>query len=244
MLRCFTHKLRKGAGGRAHALALTAVHCTLGSENREQARSGLGIEAQRQAVRDFLNGGQWELLKEFVEVESGKRNSRPELAKAMATARAYGATLLIAKLDRLGRNAHFLIGLREAGVDFVACDNPQANRLTIGILALVAEQERDAISERTKAALRAAKARGTKLGNPNGAAHLAGLGNSEAVSAVREQARAFAARVSPIIAALRAEGLSANAIASEMTARGIPTARAASQWTARAVLNVEARGFA
>ncbi len=207
----------------------------------QQGRSGLGLEAQRAACASFIASTPGAtLLSEHVEVESGKRNDRPALAKAMAEARLYGATLLIAKLDRLGRNAHFLIGLKEAGVDFIACDNPQANRLTIGILALVAEQEREAISERTKAALRAAKARGTKLGNPKGAAHLRGLGNARAVVAVREQASAFAARVSPIIADLRARGLSANAIAGELDARGVPTARGG-KWTARAVLNADAK---
>ena len=133
-----------------------------------QGRSGLGLEAQRKAVADFLNGGNWSLVAEFTEVESGKKNERPQLAAALAAARIHGATLVIAKIDRLSRNAHFLLGLKEGGVDFVAVDLPSANRLTVGIMALVAEQEREAISARTKAALEAAKARGTKLGNPNG----------------------------------------------------------------------------
>jgi DNA invertase Pin-like site-specific DNA recombinase len=159
----------------------------------------------------------------------------------MAEARLYGATLLIAKLDRLSRDAHFLIGLSRSDlVDFVACDNPHANKLTVGIMALIAEQEREATSTRTKAALQAAKARGTKLGNPKGAAHLAGRGNAEAVATVREQAASFAARIMPIIAELEAQGFSANAIAGEMDARRIPTARGG-KWTARAVLNVKAR---
>jgi DNA invertase Pin-like site-specific DNA recombinase len=163
----------------------------------------------------------------------------------MAEARVYGATLLIAKLDRLSRDAHFLIGLSRSDlVDFVACDNPQANKLTVGIMALIAEQEREAISARTKAALQAAKARGTKLGNPNGAAHLAGRGNEEAKAAVTAKAKAFAARVAPIIAEIEAKTPSANAVARELTARGIPTARGTPDkpgaWTARAVLNAKA----
>jgi len=213
----------------------------------QQGRSGLGLEAQRSACEAFIASTPGAtLLSEHVEVESGKRNDRPALAKAMAEARLYGATLLIAKLDRLSRDAHFLIGLSRSDlVDFVACDNPSANKLTVGIMALIAEQEREATSTRTKAALQAAKARGTKLGNPNGAAHLAGLGNAPAMAAVQTQARAFASRVAPIIADLRARGLSANAIASEMNARGIPTARGAGgKWTARAVLNAETKGAA
>src|ERR1043166_3975169 len=114
-----------------------------------QGRSGLGIEAQRQAVDDFLNGGNWKLVKEFVEVESGKKADRPELAKAFQLCRLIGAKLVIAKLDRLSRDAHFLLGLEKAGVDFVAADMPAANRLTVGIMAMVAEEERRLISART-----------------------------------------------------------------------------------------------
>ena len=134
-----------------------------------QGRSGLGLEAQRQAVEDFLNGGNWQLVKEFVEVESGKKADRPQLAKAFQLCRLIGAKLVIAKLDRLSRDAHFLLGLEKAGVDFVAADMPQANRLTIGIMAVMAQHEREMISERTKAALAAAKRRGVKLGGDRGA---------------------------------------------------------------------------
>ncbi len=191
----------------------------------KQGQSGLGLEAQRAACEAFIASIPGAtLLSEHLEVES--------------------ATLLIAKLDRLGRDAHFLIGLSRSDlVDFVACDNPHANKLTVGIMALIAEQEREAISARTKAALQAAKARGTKLGNPNGAACLAGLGNVEARAAVTAKANAFASRVRPIIAEIEVKTPSANAIAREMNARGIPTARNG-QWTAKAVLNVKARGAA
>src|ERR1700675_3411066 len=129
-----------------------------------QGKSGLGLEAQRKAVEDFLNGGNWQVAKEFVEVESGKKADRPELAKAFQACRLFGAKLVIAKLDRLSRDAHFLLGLEKAGVDFVAADMPNANRLTVGIMAMVAEEERRMISKRTKDALAAAKKRGTKLG--------------------------------------------------------------------------------
>src|SRR6476620_4507750 len=127
----------------------------------QQGRSGLGLEAQRQGVADYLDGGAWTLVAEYTEVESGKRADRPELAKALAACRAHRAVLVIAKLDRLSRNAAFLLNLRDAGVEFVAADMPDANRLTVGIMAMVAEDEADRISARTTAALAAAKARGT-----------------------------------------------------------------------------------
>src|SRR5215203_4343370 len=134
----------------------------------KQGKSGLGLDAQRKAVEDFLNGGRWELIDEFVEVESGKRDDRPKLAEAMARCRLHKATLVIAKLDRLSRDAHFLLGLQKelqrSGLRFVAADMPEANELTVGIMAVVAQAERKAISQRTKDALAAAKARGKKLG--------------------------------------------------------------------------------
>ena len=134
---------------------------------KRQGESGLGLEAQRKAVSDFLNGGNWKLVEELVEVESGKHDhNRPALHKALEACKVYGATLVIAKLDRLSRDAHFLLGLQKAGVKFVAADMPEANEMVVGIMALVAQAERRMISERTKAALQAAKARGVKLGNP------------------------------------------------------------------------------
>jgi DNA invertase Pin-like site-specific DNA recombinase len=135
---------------------------------QKQDRSGLGLAAQRQAVADFLNGGDWKIVGEFTEVESGKKSDRPELARALAMCRLYCARLVIAKLDRLSRNAHFLLGLQESGVEFVAADMPNANQLTVGIMAVVAQDEAKRISERTKAALQAAKQRGTKLGDFRG----------------------------------------------------------------------------
>src|SRR5712671_2856281 len=129
-----------------------------------QGRSGLGLDAQRQAVADYLNGGTRSLLREFVEVESGKLNTRPELEQALHLCKVTGATLVVAKLDRLSRNAAFLMTLRDSGVQFVAADLPEANTMTVGVMALVAQHEREAISVRTKAALAAAKARGRKLG--------------------------------------------------------------------------------
>src|SRR6266550_4520689 len=131
-----------------------------------QGRSGLGLEAQREAVARHVGGASGRIIAEFEEIESGKKNDRPKIAAAISTSRLKRATLVIAKLDRLARNVAFVSNLMESGVDFVACDNPHATRLTIHILAAVAEHEREMISERTKAALAAAKARGVKLGNP------------------------------------------------------------------------------
>ena len=134
----------------------------------KQGRSGLGLEAQQEAVRSYLNGGSWQLVAEVVEVESGKRNDRPKLAEALRLCRLHGATLIIAKLDRLARNVAFISNLMESGVEFTAVDFPQANRLTVHILAAVAEHEAKAISTRTKDALAAAKARGKRLGGDRG----------------------------------------------------------------------------
>src|ERR1700757_4487704 len=131
----------------------------------KQGRSGLGLDAQRKAVADYLDGGKWELVGEFTEIETGKRADRPELERAIAACKKHRARLIIAKLDRLSRNVAFISALMERKVDFIAVDNPTATKFTIHILAAVAEHERDAISKRTTEALAAAKARGVKLGN-------------------------------------------------------------------------------
>ena len=131
-----------------------------------QGVNGNGMAAQRRAVEDYLNGGRWKLVGEFTEVESGKRSDRPELEKALTACRKNKAKLVIAKLDRLSRNVHFISGLMERKVDFVACDMPSANAFMINVYAAVAQEERRMISDRTKAGLAAAKARGVKLGGP------------------------------------------------------------------------------
>lgn len=131
---------------------------------QRQGQSGLGIEAQRVAVEQFLLGSGGTLVAEYVEVESGSGKARPILVQSIAQAKAVGATLLIAKLDRLGRNVAFVSSLMEGGVEFVAADAPYANRLMLHVLAAFSEHERSLISDRTKAALAAAKARGVCLG--------------------------------------------------------------------------------
>jgi DNA invertase Pin-like site-specific DNA recombinase len=203
----------------------------------KQGRSGLGLEGQRSAVMEYLNGGSWSLAAEFTEVESGKNDDRPELAKAMNLCRLTGATLVIAKLDRLSRDAHFLLGLEKAGVDFIAADMPTANRLTVTIMAAVAEAERKMISDRTKAALAAAKARGTKLGGWRGGPVVDSAAGRKAVV---EAADGFAAQVGPMIQEMQGHGLSLHRIGAALTERGIRTARGG-VWTARSVSNVLAR---
>src|SRR6476619_6684384 len=167
----------------------------------KQGRSGLGLEAQRTAIEDFLNGGSRKLIAEYVEVETGKNDDRPELKKALHRAKVTGATLVIAKLDRLSRNLRFIAELQESRVKFVCADMPDANELTIHIFASLAQHERKVISERTKRALQAAKARGQQLGNPNGARALqrARKGNKAAVAELRAKADRHAQDVLPII---------------------------------------------
>lgn len=206
-----------------------------------QSRSGLGLEAQRTAVTDYLNGGSWTVCGEFVEVESGKSDAnRPQLQKAIQACRIYGAKLLIAKFDRLSRDAHFLLGLEKAGIEFVATDNPHANRLTVGIMALVADEERRAISARTKAALAAAKARGVKLGGDRGVIPTAEA-QAKGGAAVKTKAMERAADLLPVIAEIRAAGAtSLRQVANALNARSIPTARGGS-WSPSQVLRVERR---
>jgi DNA invertase Pin-like site-specific DNA recombinase len=201
-----------------------------------QGRSGLGLDAQRQAVQDYLNGGRWKLIAEHTEVETGKRNDRPELLKALAACRVHGATLVVAKIDRLSRNAAFLLTLRDAGVEFVAVDMPDANRMTVGIMACVAEHEREAISARTKAALDAARRRGVQLGNP---AHLdqsaRRLGTIASGRVRRARAVQRAADLAPTIAELRRSGASSlRALAEGLNRQCVPATRGG-PWTAAQV---------
>jgi DNA invertase Pin-like site-specific DNA recombinase len=191
-----------------------------------QGKSGLGLEAQREAVAAYLNGGRWALVGEFTEVESGKRNDRPQLAAALAACKKLKAKLVIAKLDRLGRNLAFIATLMESGVEFVAVDNPHANKLTVHILAAVAQHEREMISERTKVALAAAKRRGKRLGNPK-----LPEAAKRGTAAVKANARRFAANVRPIIDEIIAAGaMSHNAIAAKLNERNVRTARGGA-WT-------------
>lgn len=209
-----------------------------------QGRSGLGLEAQQRTVRDFLNGGAWHLVREFTEIESGRRCDRPVLAQAMAACRVHRAKLVIAKLDRLARDAHFLLGLQKAGVDFIACDVPTVHRLTVGMLALVAEEEARAISARTKAALAAAKARGVKLGAPGAsvAPADAARGRAASVAARSAAASARAKDLASVVARLRTEGAGTlSAIAAGLEELSVPAPRRGGRWQPTQVARLLAR---
>ena len=205
----------------------------------KQGRSGLGEAAQRAAIDVFCASRGCEPLGEYREIESGKRDDRPELAKALHHAKVTGATLVIAKLDRLSRNMAFLATLQDAGTKFIAADMPEANELTIHIMAAMAQAERKAISKRTKEALAAAKARGQKLGNPMGAKAFGPYqGNKAAVTAIKAKAKAFASDVMPIIEEIQAGGhTSLRAIGAELNDRGIVTARGG-KWGPQSVSDV------
>ena len=177
----------------------------------KQGKSGLGLDAQRRAVLDYLDGGKWDLVYEFTEVETGKRADRPELAKAILACKKHRARLIIAKLDRLSRNVAFISALMERKVDFVCCDNPTATKFTIHILAAVAEFEREAISKRTKEALAAAKAKGKRLGN-----------YQRIAEAKQKATTARAEAVRPAITSTL--HLSATATAADLNRRNVPTA--------------------
>lgn len=210
-----------------------------------QGISGLGLEAQRQAVTQYLNGGHWTLAQEVVEVESGKRNDRPAIAEALRLCRLHRATLIIAKLDRLARNVHFISSLMEAGVEFVACDFPQANRLTVHILAAVAEHEASMISARTKAALAAAKARGKNLGGLRGKPErmkpMASKGNAASTEARKLTASKRTADLLPVIEGLKSEGvLTLLGLAAKLNERGI-TAPRGGLWTAAQVARLKSK---
>ena len=193
---------------------------------QRQGQSGLGLEAQRAAVAGY------NIAAEYTEIESGKKSQRPQLAAALAEAKRTGATLLIAKLDRLARNVHFITGLLEAGVPILCADMPEADRTFLQMAAVFAEWEGRRISERTKAALAAAKQRGTRLGSPDPA-----KGGSATAGIRRDATAKVAPQAMPIITALRAAGQSLRAIASALNTADIPTAMGG-KWHASSVRNL------
>lgn len=205
----------------------------------KQGRSGLGLDAQRNEINSFLKGETWRLLDTYIEVESGKRDDRTELQRALETCKRTGSTLLIAKLDRLSRDVAFIANLMKSGVKFVACNMPFADNLTVHILAAVAEKEREFISERTKSALQAAKARGVKLGRNNLTPEVARRGLCAAQEARQRKADEFATRMRPMITGLRNQGLSLNEIGRQLNTMGILTASGRSGvWTPTGVRNL------
>ena len=207
-----------------------------------QGQSGLGLEAQRKAVMDYLDGGNWKLVGEYTEVESGKRNDRPELADALDACKRQKAKLVIAKIDRLARNVHFISGLMESGVDFVAADMPEANKLTVHIMAAMAEYEREQISTRTKAALAAVKARGKKLGWSMPSRRQEQLKASrQGVKSNIAHADRFAENTLPIIREIQTAGITTlQGVAEALNARGVRTARG-KKWFPATVKNILTR---
>ncbi len=201
----------------------------------KQGRSGLGLEAQKQAITQFLNGAV--PIAEFVEVESGKNSDRPQLDAALAAARKAKATLVIAKLDRLARNVAFIANLMESRVPFVCCDRPNAKPFELHIYAAMAEEEARAISQRTKEALAMARAKGVRLGAPDPL-----KGSAKGVKIIKDKANRYAANVLPIIEKIRTSGVTTLAgIAEELNTRNVKTARGG-RWQATTVHRVLARG--
>ncbi|KAA1052417.1 recombinase family protein [Azospirillum argentinense] len=188
----------------------------------KQGIDGLGIDAQRFAVANYI-AGRGELLAAHTEVESGKRKDRPELAKALAACRRHNAVLVVAKLDRLARNVAFISNLMESGVEFVAVDFPQANRLTLHILAVIAEHERESISTRTREALARAKERGVRLGNPH-LGHDGGALSRRGAAVRQERSARQAVELAPVVRDIRAAGVTTYAgLAKALNDRGVPT---------------------
>ncbi len=208
-----------------------------------QGASGLGLAAQQAAITSYVQDGAWERVAEFIEVESGKKNERPKLQEALALCRRTGATLVIAKLDRLARNVAFISRLMETSVDFVAVDFPEANRLTVHILSAVAEYEGRMISDRTKAGLTMAKAKGVKLGRPeNATPEGRAKGTARAVASKVAKADKFAKEMMPVITAYEREGLNLLQIARKLNSSHLQTARGKrGSWTAQAVKNIKLR---
>jgi len=211
--------------------ALTIVFRRIGRDDRSSDSLHNGKQ------RRTISTGAWSLIGDFTDIEGSKRNNRPALIKAMEQARLTGSVLVIAKLDRLSRDAASLMSLRGAGIEFVVVDMPNANRLTVGIMALVAQQEREAIFARTKAALAASKARGTALGGWRGGPK---VDSSLGRKVQSEQADAFAARVMPLVRLMQGAGKSLRQIAAGLTNRGVRTARGGA-WTAASLRNLIGR---
>ena len=203
----------------------------------KQQRSGLGLLAQQTAVDGFITNKGGNVVTSFTETESGRKNNRTELKKALHACRVHKGVLVIAKLDRLARNAAFLLNLRDAGVEFVCCDMPDANRLTVGIMALVAEEEARMISIRTKAALQAAKVRGQKLGGFRG--YKPTVEDRQRAKEVKTaNAFAWATDICPIIEEIQNGGVKTlRGIARSLNGRGVPTSKGG-QWQAVQVQRV------
>lgn len=223
---------------------------------QKQGRSGLGLEAQLSALKQYEQATQGTVDAVYREIESGKNSARPELAKAIAHAKRVKGRLVIAKLDRLARNVHFITGLMETGVDFVNAESPNDDKFTIHIKAAMAEEEARKISERTKAALKAAKARGVKLGAANpkhqknaprdwwraGAAKGQPLATAQAKKNRDEQAQVVYEEAAKIVASLHAEGATLREMAEKLNESAVRTVKG-KEWTAMQVSRLIASGL-
>ena len=207
---------------------------------QKQNKSGLGLEAQKKMVADFVavNGG--ELVAEYTEVESGSKSERPELLAAIRHADLVGGKLLVGKLDRLSRDLHFILSLQKSKVDFVVCDLPGCDNFTINIYGALAQREREMIAVRTKAGLQARKARGEKMGTNNLKPEMVAEASAKGVAVLKKTADDFAGRVRPVIEGLQARGMSLRGIAAELEKLGVKSARGGA-WTPTAVKNILAR---
>jgi DNA invertase Pin-like site-specific DNA recombinase len=208
---------------------MTTFYSYLRVSTQGQGQSGLGLEAQRRTVAEYIAGCDGELLGEFVEVESGRKAQRSELDKALKICKREGARLVVAKLDRLSRDAHFLLGLQKARVDFLCCDMPSANALTIGIMALVAQEEAFMVSTRTKAALKSAKERGIILGE-----------HGKVIAAENKaNAHSFALTIAPIMAELKSSGITSyRRMADELNQRHVPTYSGTGKWHVKSLQRI------
>jgi DNA invertase Pin-like site-specific DNA recombinase len=205
---------------------------------QKQGKSGLGLDAQRKMVADFISLDGGELVAEYTEVESGKVADRPELIAAMKRADLVGGRLLVGKLDRLSRDLHFITSLQKSKVDFAVCDLPGCDSFTINIYGALAQREREMISARTKAGLAAAKARGVKLGTNNLRPEMTLEASAKGVAVIQKRADTFADKIITVIDGLQGQGMSLRAIARELGNLGVQTARGGSNWTPTAVKNV------
>lgn len=207
---------------------------------QKQGKSGLGLDAQRKMVADYIAANGGELVAQYTEIESGKKNDRPELLAAIRQADLVGGRLLVGKLDRLSRDLFFILSLQKSHVDFAVCDLPGCDSFTINIYGALAQREREMISARTKAGLAAARERGVKLGTNNLKPEMAQAASAKGVATIKQNASNFAAKVRTTIEALQAQGKSLRAIAGELDKLGVQTARGG-KWTATAVKNALAR---
>lgn len=213
----------------------------------KQGVSGLGLEAQQDTIRQYLNqqgAAAEDHLCEFIEVESGKNNKRPQLAAALYHCDITGSVLLVAKLDRLSRDLHFITSLQKAGVSFIVCDFPSANNFTLHIFAALAQYEAELISQRTKAALTALRDRGVRLGNPgNLSPDSRAAGRAAGVTARSHKATAHAGKLAPLVTGYRSSGMTLRQIADRLNADRVQTGSGREgNWTATTVSRVLAGG--